>query len=92
MQYELVVAGLGYVGLPMVREAVRAGLVVGGYDIDEAVLASLAAGRSHVDDLDDADIAELLDAGLTLSSDPSVFGTADAIVVCVPTPLSADGG
>ena len=92
MQYELVVAGLGYVGLPLVREAVRAGVVVGGYDIDDGILESLAAGHSHIDDLDDADIRELLDAGLTLSSDPSIFRVTDAIVVCVPTPLSADGG
>ncbi len=88
----LVVIGLGYVGLPLVREACRAGLRVTGLDVNPRVVAGLAAGRSHVDDLSDADVGELLQLGLQVSSDPAVLDQADVVVICVPTPLSAEGG
>ena len=46
---DLVVIGLGYVGLPLAQEGVRSGLRVAGYDRDPQVVRALAAGRSHVD-------------------------------------------
>jgi nucleotide sugar dehydrogenase len=52
----------------------------------------LNAGRSHVDDLSDDDIAELLAAGFAASTDPAALRGAEVVVICVPTPLSADGG
>src|SRR5690606_34677016 len=89
---KLVVVGLGYVGLPLVQAAVRAGHEVVGLDVNERVVAALNAGRSHVDDLSDDEIAALLADGFTASSDEAVIGSADVVVVCVPTPLSPDGG
>lgn len=89
---KLVVVGLGYVGLPLVQAAVRAGHEVVGLDVNERVVAALNAGRSHVDDLSDDEIATLLADGFTASSDEAVIGSADVVVVCVPTPLSPDGG
>ena len=50
----LVVIGLGYVGLPLAREAVLSGHLVVGLDTSPTVVASLNAGRSHVDDISDA--------------------------------------
>ncbi|MFE7506773.1 nucleotide sugar dehydrogenase [Promicromonospora sp. NPDC057488] len=88
----LVVVGLGYVGLPLVQAAVRAGYDVAGLDVNERVVADLNAGRSHVDDLSDAAIAELLAEGFTATADEAVIEGADVVVVCVPTPLSPDGG
>lgn len=84
---DLVVIGLGYVGLPLVQEAVRAGLRVVGLDVDARIVEHLNAGRSHVDDLSDDDIAAVLAGGFRATTDPSCLADADTAVVCVPTPL-----
>src|SRR5262245_36178588 len=92
MSVDLVVVGLGYVGLPLVAEATAAGLTVVGLDRDARVVDGLCAGRSHVDDLSDADVAAMVRSGFRATSDPAVLAEAQTAVVCVPTPLSADGG
>ncbi|MEQ7011415.1 nucleotide sugar dehydrogenase, partial [Actinopolymorpha sp. B17G11] len=89
---DLAVVGLGYVGLPLVREGCRAGLRVVGLDVSDRVIAGLSSGRSHVDDICDADIAAILAAGFTVTSDEAVLATAETVVICVPTPLDEDGG
>ena len=89
---DLVVVGLGYVGLPLAQEACRSGLSVAGLDLDMAVVAALNAGRSHIDDLSDADIASMREAGFSAHTDSSVVAAARTVVICVPTPLSQDGG
>jgi len=89
---DLVVIGLGYVGLPLAQEASRAGLSVIGLDVIPRVVEGLNAGRSHVDDLSDDDIAAMLATGFKATSDATVISEADAVVVCVPTPLGQDGG
>lgn len=88
----VVVVGLGYVGLPLVQAAVKAGFHVTGYDVSSSVVDTLNGGRSHVDDLSSADVAELLALGFTATTDSSVIAGADVVVTCVPTPLSSDGG
>ncbi len=92
MSVDLVVIGLGYVGLPLAQEACRSGLRVVGLDLSVAVVEGLNAGRSHVDDLSDEDVAAMLAAGFTATSDASVIAGAGTVVICVPTPLSPDGG
>jgi nucleotide sugar dehydrogenase len=89
---DLVVIGLGYVGLPLVREACRAGLRVGGLDRDARVVAGLLAGLSHIDDVPAADVEAMLADGFTPGLDESVLAGAHTVVICVPTPLSEDGG
>ncbi|HEX6470474.1 MAG TPA: nucleotide sugar dehydrogenase [Streptosporangiaceae bacterium] len=89
---DLVVIGLGYVGLPLVREACRAGLRVGGLDRDARVVAGLKAGRSHVDDVSDADVEEMLGTGFVPTEDEAILDGARTVVICVPTPLSEEGG
>jgi nucleotide sugar dehydrogenase len=89
---DLVVMGLGYVGLPLVQEACRSGLSVTGLDVSQRVVDSLNAGRSHVDDLSDDDVVTILNRGFKATTDPSVLSDASTIVICVPTPLSVDGG
>lgn len=88
---KIVIVGLGYVGLPLVVEAARAGLSVTGLDNSADVVRGLAAGRSHVDDIDGETVQWLLDNGFTVTGDASVIARAEAVVVCVPTPLSRDG-
>ena len=85
---DLVVIGLGYVGLPLVQGAARAGLRVVGLDRSARVVEGLNAGRSHVDDVSDAEVGELLAAGFRATSDASVIADAAAAVICVPTPLT----
>jgi UDP-N-acetyl-D-glucosamine dehydrogenase len=86
------VIGLGYVGLPLVREGTNVGLSVVGYDIGEGVVNGLNGGRSHVDDISADDVARMLSAGFRATTSESEVGEPDTIVICVPTPLSeADG-
>jgi UDP-N-acetyl-D-glucosamine dehydrogenase len=90
--YDVVVLGLGYVGLPLAQQAIRAGMNVLGYEVNPRVVASLSAGRSHVDDLSDADVAEMLAGGFRATTDEALIGTADTAVICVPTPLAEGDG
>ena len=92
MPVDAVILGLGYVGLPLAQEATRAGLTVLGYDINQGVVDALNSGRSHVDDLSDADIAEMVEGGFEATTDASRIAEARTVVICVPTPLSDDGG
>ncbi|MBE1533779.1 nucleotide sugar dehydrogenase [Actinomadura algeriensis] len=89
---DLVVIGLGYVGLPLVREACRAGLRVGGLDLDGRVVEGLRAGRSHIDDVTPDEVGEMLAAGFVPSTSEDVLDDAPTVVICVPTPLSPEGG
>ncbi len=66
---DVVILGLGYVGLPLANEATRAGASVLGFDIRSTVVDALNAGRSHVDDLSDTDIAEMLAGGFRATTD-----------------------
>ena len=92
MTVDVAIIGLGYVGLPLAAEATRAGLTVLGYDVNAAVVEALNQGRSHIDDLNDADIAKMRSTGFRATTDEAQIGTAEAALICVPTPLSADGG
>ncbi|MCA1187055.1 MULTISPECIES: nucleotide sugar dehydrogenase [unclassified Saccharopolyspora] len=88
---DLVVVGLGYVGLPLAAAACAAGLRTVGLDVSAEVVAGLGAGRSHVGDVPDATIAEMIAAGFTATTAADVLATADTIVLCVPTGLSEAG-
>ncbi|MEO3744485.1 nucleotide sugar dehydrogenase [Plantactinospora sp. B5E13] len=89
---DAVILGLGYVGLPLAREAVRSGASVLGFDVDNRVVDGLNAGRSHVDDLSDGDIATMLSGGFRATSDETEIASARAAIICVPTPLGDDHG
>jgi len=89
---DLLVIGLGYVGLPLAREAAFSGLTVVGYDLNTDMVAALNAGRSHVGDVPASDVAEMLGKGFRATSREEEAGDPDTVVICVPTPLSADSG
>jgi UDP-N-acetyl-D-glucosamine dehydrogenase len=85
------VAGLGYVGLPLVILAGREGFLVIGIDQDVERVDSLCKGKSYIPDIPDKDVRQLLDRGLIrVSTDYNNLTLCDVIVVCVPTPLTAD--
>ncbi len=81
------IVGLGYVGLPLAVELARAGYRVLGYDVNPRVVDGLNAGRSHVKDVTDAQLAAIRER-FTATSDAARLREPDAISICVPTPLS----
>ena len=82
------VVGLGYVGLPLAVAFARAGFPVIGVDADPSRAALLASGASPVEDVSSADLRPLVESGrLVVRSAPGALAEADAIVICVPTPL-----
>jgi UDP-N-acetyl-D-glucosamine dehydrogenase len=84
----IAVVGLGYVGLPLAIAFVEAGTPVDGVDASRSRVDELAAGRSPIDDISDARLAAALSGGLgILHSDDAELARADAIFVCVPTPI-----
>ena len=91
MPSDLLVIGLGYVGLPLACEASLARLRVVGFDLDEHVAAKLNSGQSHVDTVSDAAVAEMVAGGFRAITTETEIETPETIVICVPTPLSPDG-
>ncbi len=90
MKTELVVVGLGYVGLPVVIGASASGVRSVGFDLDTTVVRALSEGRSHIDDITDSQLGAALAGGTTFTADADCLAAAEVIVVCVPTPLNAD--
>lgn len=88
--FDLAIVGLGYVGMPLAKEATAAGLRVVGLDVDPRKVEALTSGRSYIDDLSDADLDEMLRSGFTATLDEEVLTGSDVIVICVPTPLDED--
>ncbi|SDH99067.1 nucleotide sugar dehydrogenase [Sinosporangium album] len=88
--FDLAVIGLGYVGMPLAKEATAAGLKVIGVDVDPRKVEALNAGRSYIDDLTDADLDHMLANGFSATLDPAVLAASGTIVICVPTPLDDD--
>jgi UDP-N-acetyl-D-glucosamine dehydrogenase len=83
------IIGLGYVGLPLAVELAHAGFRVLGFDVSKRVVDGLNAGHSHVKDVPDAQLKEILASGrFTATTDGGRLREADAISICVPTPLS----
>ena len=83
------VIGLGYVGLPLAISFVEAGLQVDGIDAYAGRVAELNGGTSPIDDVTNERLAAALAGGLrVLSPDEADLASADAIFVCVPTPIT----
>ena len=83
------IVGLGYVGLPLAMEFARAGFRVLGFDVSQAVVDSLTQGRSHIHDVQGADVARFTKEGkFTATTDQARLGEPDVVSICVPTPLS----
>ncbi len=83
------VIGLGYVGLPLARAFAEKGFRTLALDIDAAKIEKLNAGRSYIDRIPDAAVTALVNAKTLLpSADFARLTEADAILICVPTPLT----
>lgn len=82
------IVGMGYVGLPLAAAFARSGLPVLGFDLDEAKVASINRGKSYIKHIPDREVADLLRHGGKATSRPSDLALADAVLICVPTPLT----
>ncbi|MBI4613079.1 MAG: nucleotide sugar dehydrogenase [Planctomycetes bacterium] len=84
------VIGLGYVGLPLVREFVSAGFRVVGFDIDRAKIGALQAGKSYIKHIGSDLVSRIVGSGeFQPTTDFDRLSEVEAIVICVPTPLTA---
>jgi len=81
------IVGLGYVGLPLQVAFARAGADVVGLDLNESMLAALREGKSHIEDVADSELAEVA-AKTSFTSEVADLAACDAILICVPTPLT----
>src|SRR5882757_1703544 len=82
------VIGLGYVGLPLSLLLSEAGFKVTGFDIDARKVTDLEAGRSYIFRIEAAEIQSARKQGFTATTDFSQLSDQDAIIMCVPTPLT----
>ncbi|MEX1209025.1 MAG: nucleotide sugar dehydrogenase [Acidimicrobiia bacterium] len=82
------VIGLGYVGLPLAVNAVERGLRVIGFDVSAKVVERIRAGDSPVEDVSAESLAAALASGLVVTDDESRLREADALFICVPSPLN----
>jgi UDP-N-acetyl-D-glucosamine dehydrogenase len=86
------VVGLGYVGLPLLRAFFQAGFPVLGYDIDAQKIAMLKRGESYLKHLGTDFVRELAKSPkFDATAEPKDLAKADAIILCVPTPLGRHG-
>lgn len=83
------ILGLGYVGLPLAVEFGAAGLKVTGFDLSESKVNSLNKGESYIQDVETARLKALVEKGmLEATTDFTRIHDCDALMICVPTPLS----
>ncbi len=83
------IIGMGYVGMPLALAATAASFRVVGFDVDPEKVTSIQAGRSYIKHIADRDIAEAVQIGRLRATDRfDQVRDVDAIVICVPTPLT----
>jgi UDP-N-acetyl-D-glucosamine dehydrogenase len=83
------IVGLGYVGLPLAETFGWAGYQVLGFDIDPEKVARLKRGESYIGHIASRRIGEMLGSGrFDATTEPRRFAEVDAVIICVPTPLT----
>jgi len=88
LEAKIGVIGLGYVGLPLVREFAKAGFRVTGFDIDAEKVAKLNRGESYIKHIPSSLVQSLRASGrFEATADYSHLAQIDCVIICVPTPL-----
>ena len=86
---DVAVIGMGYVGLPLSLQFAGSGVRVLGLDIDDTKVARLNRGESYIKHIDSERIKSMRNGpGFRASTDFSLIAGVDAVIICVPTPLS----
>jgi len=85
--------GQGYVGLPLAQGLAntKAQELILGFDVFERVVNNLNAGKSHIDDISDAELSTMIGQGYRATNNPADIALANTAVICVPTPLYETG-
>jgi UDP-N-acetyl-D-glucosamine dehydrogenase len=87
-QLKVAIIGCGYVGLPLALRFAEAGHKVTGFDTDPGKVASLNAGKSYIEHIPQTKIQQFVNSRhFSASTDFARLKEADAIIICVPTPL-----
>jgi UDP-N-acetyl-D-glucosamine dehydrogenase len=83
------VVGLGYVGLPLAIAFAQEGVEVVGLDVDPRRVEQIRSGDSYVEDVDSGELSAAVSGGLlSATTNYDELTAAEAIVICVPTPLT----
>jgi UDP-N-acetyl-D-glucosamine dehydrogenase len=82
------IIGLGYVGLPLARAFALGGYAVLGFDVDPVKIEKLARGQSYIGHLGEPVVREMAAKGFRATADFGRLNEPDAIIICVPTPLT----
>src|SRR4051794_8725810 len=86
---KICIVGLGYVGLPLAIQFARADVTVFGLDVDQAKVDLINSGRSYIKHIADETLASVVSPnGLMASTDFGGVKESEAVIICVPTPLS----
>ncbi|HEY2869074.1 MAG TPA: nucleotide sugar dehydrogenase [Gaiellales bacterium] len=89
MSTDIAIVGAGYVGLPLAVEFGRAGRTVVCIEADPRRVEAIGRSESYVEDVPGSDLVGLVEAGrLTATGDFAAVADADAVLICLPTPLS----
>lgn len=83
------IIGLGYVGLPLAVEFAKKFRVI-GFDVDKNIISTLNSGRSHILDVPDKAIKEIINTSFVPVNEPGRLSECDFFIICVPTPLGVD--
>jgi len=87
------IVGLGYVGVPLVKTFLQKGFRVTGFDIDKKKVDMLNRGKSYIRHISAAEVKSFLKGKrFAATSDFRRLREADAVIICVPTPLDGHGG
>jgi UDP-N-acetyl-D-glucosamine dehydrogenase len=91
MSAEVAIVGAGYVGVPLAQVFAEAGVPVVLVDVDADRIATLQRGESYIEDVSSEQLKPLVDAGkISATTDYDALRETDAILVALPTPLSAN--
>lgn len=82
------IIGLGYVGLPLMTRFADTGFKVLGFDIDQQKIDALNKGESYIEHIASEHVKASVDKGFVATKDFSRTADADALILCVPTPLN----
>lgn len=86
--HSIAIIGLGYVGMPLAQLLISKGFKVVGIDIDDHKVKLIESKISYITDLNDKDIADMIDSGLfRATTHYSAVEEVQSIIICVPTPL-----
>lgn len=80
--------GLGYVGLPLAIRYAESGFKVVGFDVDETKVLAIAQGKSYIKHISSQSVAHAVSAGFEATSNFARSAEVDALIICVPTPLT----